>query len=242
MPIGLSPREIKRESADDPELASVCHYVQTGDWSQCSMPGYTCVKHELCITGKLALSRDRIVIPQSLRKVVLELDHEGHQSVVKMKSRLRTKLWWPKMDGDMEGICQSCHGCQVTGQYSPPELMPGDQVLLKNTRETGKLPPKFKTKLHTVLTKEGHQVIVESSKRAVYKRDSLSVKLYLSVSEPEPATESVPVNTKSEDKPGVVGRPRRIIRPPKRFKDYVLGKPRNCLKNLTELVFIDFDR
>ena len=47
-PIGLSPREIERESADDPELASVRHYVQTGDWSQCSMPGYTCVKNELC--------------------------------------------------------------------------------------------------------------------------------------------------------------------------------------------------
>ena len=69
MPIGLSPREIERES-DDPELASVRHYVQTGDWSQCSMPGYTCVENELCIIGKLVLRGDRIVIPQSLRKVV----------------------------------------------------------------------------------------------------------------------------------------------------------------------------
>ena len=54
-PIGLSPREIERESADDPELASVRHYAQTGDWSQCSMPGYTCVKNELCIIGNLVL-------------------------------------------------------------------------------------------------------------------------------------------------------------------------------------------
>ena len=90
-PIGLSPREIERESADDPELASVRHYVQTGDWSQCSMPGYTCVKNELCIIGKLVLRGDRIVIPQSLRKVVLELGHEGHQGVVKTRSRLRQK-------------------------------------------------------------------------------------------------------------------------------------------------------
>ena len=110
-PIGLSPREIERESADDPELASVRHYVQTGDRSQCSMPGYTCVKNELCIIGKLVLRGDRIVIPQSLRKVVLELGHEGHQGVVKRKTRLRTKLWWPKIDGDVERMCRGCHGC-----------------------------------------------------------------------------------------------------------------------------------
>lgn len=120
-PIRLSPREIESESADNPELASVRLYVQTGDWSHCSMPGYTRVKKELCIIGKLVLRGDGIVIPQSLRKVVLELGHEGHQGVVKTKSRLRTKVWWPKMDGDVGRMCRSCHGCQVTGQYSPPE-------------------------------------------------------------------------------------------------------------------------
>ena len=62
------------------------------------------------------------------------------------------------------------------------------------------------------------------------ERDSSSVKPCLSVSELELATESVPANSNSEDKPGVVERPRRIVRPPERFKDYVLRKPRNCLK------------
>ena len=109
-------------------------------------------------------------------------------------------------------------------------IVPGDQVLLKNTRETGKLAPKFETKSYTVLTREGHQVTVNSSEGAVYKRNSSSVKPYLLVSELEPATELVPANTKFEDRPGVVERPRSIIRSPERFKDYVLGKPRNDLK------------
>ena len=60
----------------------------------------------------------------------------------------------------------------------PSPIVPGDQVPLKNTRETGKLAPKFETKPYTVLTKEGHQVTVESSEGAVYKRDSSSVKPY----------------------------------------------------------------
>jgi len=27
------------------------------------------------------------------------------------------------MDADAERVCKSCHGCQVVGQYSPPEPM-----------------------------------------------------------------------------------------------------------------------
>ena len=107
----------------------------------------------------------------------------------------------------------------------PSRIVPGHHVLLKNTRETENLAPKFETKPYTVLAKERHKVTVESSEGAVYKRDSSAVESCLSVSEPEPATESVPGNTKSEDKPGVVERPGRIIRSPERFKDYVLGKP-----------------
>jgi hypothetical protein len=40
-----------------------------------------------------------------------------------MKNRLRTKVWWPKIDKDAEQICKTCHGCQVVGQYSVPEPM-----------------------------------------------------------------------------------------------------------------------
>ena len=87
------------------------------------MPGYVYFKNELCTIGTLVLRGERIVIPQSLRKVVLELGYEGHQGMVKTKSRLRTKVWWPRMDRDVERMCRGCHGCQVTVQYSPPETM-----------------------------------------------------------------------------------------------------------------------
>ena len=54
---------------------------------------------------------------------VLESAHEGHQGIVKTKSWLRTKVWWPKLDADAEKLCKSCQGCQVLGQFSPPEPM-----------------------------------------------------------------------------------------------------------------------
>ena len=77
---------------------------------------YTCIRNELCTIGKLVTRGERIVIPNTLRKRVLEAAHEGHQRIVKTKSRLRTKVWWPKVDRDAERKCKSCYGCQVVGQ------------------------------------------------------------------------------------------------------------------------------
>lgn len=122
-PVVLTAEEVERASEEDPELTSVRHYIQSGDWSQCKMPHFMCVKNELCVLGKLVLHGTRIVIPQSLRKQVLHLAHEGHQGIVKVKSRLRTKVWWPKMDTDAERICKSCHGCQVVSGFCAPEPM-----------------------------------------------------------------------------------------------------------------------
>ena len=122
-PVALTTREIERESELDPELQSVRYYIENDDWSKCKLMAYTCIKNELCTIGKLVMRGDRIVIPNTLRKRVLEAAHEGHQGIVKTKSRLRTKVWWPKMDSDAERICKSCHGCQVVGQLNVPEPM-----------------------------------------------------------------------------------------------------------------------
>ena len=81
------------------------------------------VKNELCTYGELLLRGSRLVIPQKLRPRVLELAHEGHQGIVKTKYRLRSKVWWPKMDADAEKLCRSCHGCQEVSEYAPPEPM-----------------------------------------------------------------------------------------------------------------------
>ena len=77
--VTLTPREVERQSENDPELVSVRQYIHSGDWSQCKIPGYICVKNELYTIGQLVLRGDWIVIPQSLRKSVLEAAHEGHQ-------------------------------------------------------------------------------------------------------------------------------------------------------------------
>ena len=123
VPVALSPREIEEASYDDVELTLVKSYVKSGNWDECTLPSYAQVKDELCVYGELLLRGTRIVIPRLLRDRVVRLAHEGHQGIVKTKYRLRSKVWWPGMDKDVERFCKVCHGCQVTSGFDPPEPM-----------------------------------------------------------------------------------------------------------------------
>ena len=54
-----------------------------------------------------------LVVPRSLREKVVRLAHEGHQGVTKTKEYLRTRVWFPGLDGMVEAHIQHCHPCQV---------------------------------------------------------------------------------------------------------------------------------
>jgi len=68
------------------------------------------------------LRGNRIVMPVKLSSRALELAHEGHQGIVKIKQRIRTKLWWPGVDKDCERVCRSCLDCLKVS--SPEPLTP----------------------------------------------------------------------------------------------------------------------
>ena len=56
-----------------------------------------------------------------MREQILNLGHEGHPGIVLMKQRLRSKLWWPDMDKNIEQHCKSCYGCQLVSIPEKPE-------------------------------------------------------------------------------------------------------------------------
>ena len=117
----LRSDEIDVAWKNDPEPVELRQCIQTGEWSNCSCKEYLPVPQELCNYGNLLLRGTRIIIPEELRKQVLEFEHEGHQGIVKTKSMLRIKVWWPGMDKEAERLCRTCHGCQVYSEFSRPE-------------------------------------------------------------------------------------------------------------------------
>ena len=80
------------------------------------------MRYELAVLGKLVLRGTRIVVPQKLGEQILDLTDEGHQSAVKTKQRLRSKVWWPRVDRAIEGKYVRCvmDACQLVAQPPPP--------------------------------------------------------------------------------------------------------------------------
>ncbi len=122
-PVALTTKQIERESEYDPELMEVRRCLLDGKWYKMDNKQFVPIKNELSAVGKLVLRGTRIIIPSVLRKQVIELAHEGHPGIVKMKDRLRSKVWWPGIDRDAERFCRTCFGCQVVSQPSPPTPM-----------------------------------------------------------------------------------------------------------------------
>ena len=119
VPTALKIQEIESASAEDEDLQAVRSCLISGNWETAPKP-YVWVRNELTYIGQVILRGTRIVIPNILRKRVLELAHEGHQGVVKMKERLRSKVWWPGVDKDAERKCRECYGCQLVTKETVP--------------------------------------------------------------------------------------------------------------------------
>lgn len=49
--------------------------------------------------------------------------HEGHPGIVAMKTRLRSKVWWPKIDTDAEHYVRACKGYTLVSASNPPNPM-----------------------------------------------------------------------------------------------------------------------
>jgi len=74
---------------------------------------------EISVTSDgLVLRGKRIVIPDALIDSVLKIAHEGHLGIVKTKSLIRTKIWFPDMDKRVEKLIEACLACQLEGKGS----------------------------------------------------------------------------------------------------------------------------
>ena len=122
VPSSVPIQEIEKASACDEELSMVRDAVRSGRLEELPK-SYRNVGAEITILRKLILRGTRLVIPKSLRARILDLAHEGHQGIVKTKQRIRSKVWWPGIDNEVERKCKVCHGCQLVSQKPCPEPM-----------------------------------------------------------------------------------------------------------------------
>ena len=125
----LNPADyISEATRKDTSLQEVMRLISTGQWDNLkpvegvdpnTLRIFANIRSELTsVDGNLVLGGSRIVVPDALQKRVVELAHEGHQGLVKTRSLLRSKVWFPRMDSLVDSVVKRC----VTVKLPLPSL------------------------------------------------------------------------------------------------------------------------
>ena len=115
VPEAMSLEEIQAASKQDKELEDFHNAIEQGTWTKAdsSLTPHFQIRTELSVMNDIVLCGTRIVVPKVLRERTLKIAHEGHQGIVKTKQLLRTKVWWPGIDHQVETLVSQCIPCQA---------------------------------------------------------------------------------------------------------------------------------
>ena len=71
------------------------------------------------LCDNVLLYSKRVVIPKKLQNRILKDFHTGHQGINRMKSFMRSYVYWPRMDNDITDMIEICKGCALAGKALP---------------------------------------------------------------------------------------------------------------------------
>ncbi|XP_065073800.1 uncharacterized protein K02A2.6-like, partial [Ochlerotatus camptorhynchus] len=114
--------DVIQATKNDTTLQELMQALETDVWPT-SVKGYKQFKTELHTAAGVIMRGDRLVIPEILRSQVIVCAHDGHPGMTVMKRRLRQKVWWLKMDDQVDKYVKSCNLCTMVSTVGPPEPM-----------------------------------------------------------------------------------------------------------------------
>ena len=90
-PNAVTKEKVQKATDEDPTLLALKGYIQQGriDPKAENLQAYKHVFSELAVVDGIVVRGDRIVVPETLRKRMVEIAHEGHQGQVRTKQQLR---------------------------------------------------------------------------------------------------------------------------------------------------------
>ena len=116
-PISLDKKDkFIKETDSDEEMQLLIKYIQEG-WPTSKSQVASTVKQyynyasELSVIDGLVCKGNRLVVPKSLRKEMLNLIHFNHLGKEKCKNRAREILFWPLMNKEIDDIVDNCAIC-----------------------------------------------------------------------------------------------------------------------------------
>ena len=67
---------------------------------------------------------ERVVIPKKLQNRILRDFYTGHPGINRMKSLMRSYVYWPKMDNDIRDKIEKCKGCALAAKAPHTSFKP----------------------------------------------------------------------------------------------------------------------
>ena len=83
---------------------------------------------EISYSDNLIFMGEKLIVPSSMRRKMLESIHEGHLGIVKCKNRARSLLYWPGMAQQIEDMVSRCEICEKFHNANVKEPMIQKQI------------------------------------------------------------------------------------------------------------------
>lgn len=65
-------------------------------------------RNNIYVEEELVFLENRIIVPKTMRAIILSKLHESHLGIVKTKGRARMLFYWPNMNNDVENLIAKC--------------------------------------------------------------------------------------------------------------------------------------
>ena len=118
-----SRNQLKDSTNKDPVISEVKRYVREG-WPQHidrpEVQEFKKYSSSLSVIDDCLINGNRVVIPEAMRKQILDILHLGHFGMQKMKQLARSAVYWPHIDSQIEETCRCCTAC-AEHQNRPPQ-------------------------------------------------------------------------------------------------------------------------
>ena len=107
--------EIKSEAMNDDFITNIKQKITAKN---------KIVPEVFSLCDNVLLYSERVVILKKLQNRILRDFHTGHPGINRMKSLMRSYVYWPKMDNDITDMIEKCKGCALAAKAPPISFKP----------------------------------------------------------------------------------------------------------------------
>ena len=120
--IALSWDRLVKETKDDVTLRNLVQAIKEEfRFNHPSISSYMRFRNSLYNGDGVVMYKDRVVVPTSLRKAVLDNLHSAHQGVSAMESRAQAIVFWPGITCDIQRTRDECYECNRNAPTQAPQ-------------------------------------------------------------------------------------------------------------------------